>query len=181
MQILVERKKLFGSFIASGLIIASIILMKGGEELAAAKNAELNAQRQTGAALFVIGWVGLVYLFALGTEGYKFQMNKQTLWMTASVLLVVTAMMMMEVELVKGQTKQGMDAMLTIGLVSLSGALTWKKSWETKIIALLGSGALISSHFTLPYQRDNCMVHGPGMALIPAGFSLLIFANARAY
>lgn len=180
MLILVERRKLFGAFVATGLIIASIIMSKGGQEYSSSQDAE-SPKSQAAVALFVIGWVLFAYLAALGADGLKLKMNIYTLWMVGSVILIIIAMSIMQGSYVTGMTKQGMDAMLTIGLVSLAGALSWGKSWETMVTALLGSGALIASHFVLPEQEKMGMVYGPGMALLPIGFSLLYFAVARPY
>lgn len=180
MLIIVERRKLFGMFITTGLIIASIIMTKGGQEYTSSRDAQ-SPQSQAGVALFVIGWVGFAYLASLSPDGLKINMDRKSLWMAASVVLIVIAMSIMQGTYVTGMTKQGMDAMLTIGLVSLAGSLSWGKSWETMLTALLGSGSLIAAHYVLPEQEKMKMVYGPGMSLLPIGFGLLYFVSARPY
>ena len=181
-MILTERKKFFGAFILSGIIIGSISMMRGSHEYSSAMNAEPNKQiQQAGQALFVLGWIALGYYFSLGTEGMRLESTQKTLWIFGSILLILVAMMMIEVQGVSGSTKQGMDALFSIGIFSLALAITINKGTESKITAFLGAGLVVGAYFMLPYQASTCTVHGFGMPMLTGGFAMLSFVNGRAW
>jgi len=182
-MLLVERKKLYATLIAGAIVILGVSLKNSSEQLSKTRGAQPNPEIQkAGAALFVIGWIGIAYSCSLGTEGSKFGNRTKILWVLGSVTAIVTAVMLMTVEKVGGVSKQMMAAIFILGWLSLGLAVTHKKGYETKFLGLLAAvSVIISMVVMLPWQRANCVVDAPGFGMFVSGFGLLALANARPY
>ena len=179
---LVERNKFFGGLILAGIVVVSIILLRGADEYSASMNAEPNMDmKKAGQALFVIGWVGMGYYLSLGTEGLAIENQQKLLWIMGPILLIIVSIMMMEGQGVTGDKKKGMEALFIVGSASLALAVTMGKSTEVKIIAFLGAALIGGSKYMLDYQKQTCTVHGPGMPMLVGGLIALVFSGARAW
>lgn len=156
-------------------VIIAVIIKNGNTQLIKHSNVELMTKdnsKMVGTTLFVLGWALVAY-----TLGVK-SSNPMMIYLTSAAIVGAVMMMMNSKE--SGQAPMMMwPVIFAVGWISLGYFSSMHSS--TNFGRTMGMVApvlvLLSMMLTLPYQRENCMVDGPGMALFALGWVALAIGN----
>ena len=162
-------------------IMAGVMLKNGGGP----KQANLGKWSKTlGMVLFIGGWLIVAYAVSLNSKGSRFKSGmKMWLPVLASLGVLVTVMIMMSIKEKHGGKMPTWAMILPVLFAALWILLGWSVAMGKGNIAIyLGLGAaalvLLSMLVSLPWQRKNGMIDGPGIGLFALGWVALSVANA---
>jgi hypothetical protein len=159
---------------ASLAILLGVILMNG---LSQAKMSNENS-KMVAMALFVGGWLIMPMVLSCGrpkNESWKFYL--------ASYSILVSALVM-KFQMMKNKKPEAMYGLMFMAAWLALGFFTAtvgvKQSNQKTMFGLLaGVCVILSMVATLPFQRENCVVDGPGMALFALGWVFLTLVNSH--
>jgi hypothetical protein len=128
--------------------------------------------KMIGMGLFIIGWILTAYALSNGKD------NKLMYYIPSA--LIVGTVMMMKKSMAEGKKPPIIFPILFAGAWLMLGYYaTNHLPNEWKYIGLLASGfVLLSMLITLPWQRENNIVDGPGMPLFIIAWGILVIANS---
>ena len=157
--------------IAAVLIMAGVITKNTVEQM----KTENMALSYAAMGLFTLGWL----LMALAIADGRQTMDKVVVWIASMTILG-------SVLLMKGSKMFGYSfpswavllfvaGWITLGY-SLSRGVSGTEGWVGIVAALM---VLVSMLGSLPWQREGCIVDGPGMNLFTAAWALIVYIVAR--
>ena len=160
---IVLNENIFNQTLIAGLTVtAGVVLKNGGTQYY--KTIE-NPAKKFGMLLFVLGWLAIAYL-----TGFR---NKNMISVAASMGVLGSVMMMMS------QKDKGKKPDKIYGLIFTASWLALGYSMRNKKYGLLASVlVLFAMEYSLPKQRQRCVVDGAGMVLFALGWVLIAMANS---
>jgi hypothetical protein len=166
------------STFASLLVIFGVVTKNSFEQMG---QPDHPIAQPIGMTLFVIGWLYVAYVLSIGK-------NKALFFIPA--LLILGSVLMMKKHMNDNQqSEEQIGAPVEVPMVyPATFALAWlvlgfavgnHLSGAMKYLGLLATlFVLVSMMNMLPYQRENCVVDGPGMPLFVIAWGIIVFLNA---
>lgn len=176
----VTSPKFWNVFLPAMMIVAGVNLKNGSNQFSKSNGMPVNNSVMiAGAALFVIGWVGVAY--NLSSNGGR-KSARSTYIMLSSAAIVASVMIMKGAKyIVKSPPKWHKTLMVVFVLawLGLAYAVGMGKSQTAKQLAW-GSAILVIASMAaiLPWQRANVVVDGPGFVMFGLAWVALAAANA---
>ena len=163
----------FYLLLAGGIIVQAGVAAKNSLETLKITDDKI-AMGAKGA--FVLGWVVIAYSIAL--VGNKIPIALKTLLSVAGAAAVVVGVFHVKASKKEGKAPNKMIAMLfPAGWVLITLAILIGNT-KNKYLAILGTALVLGSMMVvLPWQRENCLVDGPGYNLFVNAWWLLAIAN----
>lgn len=163
----------FYLLLVGGLIIQGSVAVKNLME-----NLKINDDKIAIGAKggFILGWAVVAYSIAL--SGGRLPLNLKTLLAVAGAVAVVVGVFHVKASKKAGKNPDKMLAMLfPLGWV-LTALAIMKGSSKNRKFAIFGTGlVLVSMMLVLPWQRERCLVDGPGYSMFVNAWWLLAIAN----
>ena len=164
MSTTVNNLKFIQTMGAAIMVIAGVTIKNSNEQM---KDMGSETNDMIGIALFTVGWLYTAYVLSKGKK-----MNKQ-IALAGSSIAILVAVMMMKMKMKKGEE------------VPMFLPATFALAWIVLGFYLGGMVGLIipalvigSMMFALPYQRDNCIVDGPGMTMFAFAWVMVAVLNS---
>ena len=154
--------------LAASAVIVGVVIKNALEQ--AKMHTEFT--KMAGIFFFVFGWLYIAWIVSLGRK------NKATV-VIPSILILITAMWM-KTFMSRGQMPPMWMPItfavswMTLGLASsahLKGGMRW-------FGALAGVSVILSMMVSLPWQRKECVVDGPGYCLFCLGWAVVAISNS---
>lgn len=161
--------------LASLLVIFGVVTKNSFEQLG---QPEHPIAQPVGLTLFVVGWLYVAYILSVGK-------NKALFFIPA--LLILGSVLMMKQHMKKNKESEEevvempmiYPAVFALSWLVIGFAVGNHLSGAMKYLGLLATVfVLVSMMNMLPYQRENCVVDGPGMPLFVIAWGLIVFLNA---
>lgn len=180
MPLCVNEKKFWMLMIPAIAVMAGVMFKNGGGP----KQANIGKwSKMLGLILFIAGWLGVAYAVSLnGSSRFKSGM-KMWLPVLAAIGVLVTVLVMMPTMEKHGGKLPTWAMILPVLFAGFWILLGWSvamgKGSKALYFGLAASAlVLLSMLISLPWQRKNCAVDMPGMALFALGWVALSVANA---
>ena len=178
-----SNKKLCTLLIPAIAVVAGVMLKNGGKQYMKSQGKkEDNNLKMIGMALFIGGWIGVAWAASINDKSCK-KGPKFWLPILSSVSIVVAVIVMMQAKEKYGDKSPNwvmvFVAMFAIGWIALGYSVAMGKGNTAMTFGLGASGlVLVSMLGSLPWQRKNSVVDGPGMALFALAWVSLAVANS---
>jgi membrane-associated HD superfamily phosphohydrolase len=164
-----NSNKLGLTTLGATLIIIGVVLKNTFEQLGFPNH---SIAKPLGMLAFVGGWALIAYSVSIDTNG-NFKMNNKTLMIIGSCITIVLAVMMMKSYMVSKQSPPMIFPIIFASAWLLLGYLTGKTKGIIASIMVL-----VSMMISLPWQRKNNIVDGPGLPLFVGAWALIAFINS---
>lgn len=127
---------------------------------------------------FILGWAVVSYSIALSSSGRLPLLNLKTLFAVAGAVAIVVGVFHVKDSEKKGKKPNKIMAMLFPAGWVLTALAIMKGSSKNKKFAIFGTALVLGSMmFVLPWQRERCLVDGPGYNMFVNAWWLLAIAN----
>lgn len=165
-----HNKKFMFTTIAAGMILAGVITKNTYEQLGESNE----ISEYAGPGLFVLGWAGLAYALSMTPEG-ALAFNKRTWIFFGCAAGIVASVMMM-----KEKMKNDEDVPMYLPAIFSVCWLLLGFSMTNSVLGLTAAALVLTSMlWTLPWQRKNGIVDGPGMPMFVIAWIIIIYANSH--
>jgi hypothetical protein len=158
-----------------GLLVTSGVIAKNTAEQLEQPNSFVGSK--LGPALFVLGWAIVAYSIALpgNTKRYiaPIELDQYTLMTLVATVSIVASVFMMKNLMKSDKSIPMIYPAMFVGGWLLLGYIVG--GYAGMAAALLVIGSMMG---VLPWQRENCVVDGPGMPMFTVAWALLAAANA---
>lgn len=169
MSSMLNNSLLVQTSIASLLVIFGVVLKNSLEQAKMSNNKMLN---NLGMLMFAFGWIYLAYILSIGRE------NKVTP-IVSSLAILVSVMMMKQYMKDKKEVPIYLPAMFSVAWLAIGYYVSSHLTGNMKYMGLLASVCvLVGMLYSLPYQRKNCIVDGPGMPLFVIAWAMIVYFNS---
>jgi hypothetical protein len=159
-----------------GLLVLSGVVTKNTSEQMEQEDSFVGSK--LGPALFVLGWAIVAYSIALpsNTKGYiaPIEFDQHTIQTLIAVSAIVSSVFMMKKLMDSGKKIPMMYPAMFAGGWLLLGFTVG--GYLGMVSALLVIGSMMG---VLPWQRENCVVDGPGMPMFTIAWLLLAAGNSN--
>lgn len=163
----------FYLLLVGGLIIQVAVSVKNSLEKLKMEDPKVGLVAK---GAFVLGW--LIVAYSISLSGNKLPLRLKTLLAFGGAAAVVAGVFHVKSSKKAGKEPNKIISMgFPVGWVLLMFALLMG-SGKKKTLAILAVALVLGSMmFVIPYQRDRCMVDGPGYNMFVNAWWLLALAN----
>ena len=175
-------KKLGLSTLGAIMVISGVVVKNSHEQM---KKTDVMIP-MIGMGLFLVGWVVTVFSGSLNNIGEP-MLSVRTIMSIISVIMIVLSVMVMKgkIQLPETIPKFVFPGMFILGWIGFGYSLGLKHESNLlefnrkTMIGITGASMIIVSMLmSLPWQRKNNIVDGPGMPLFVAGWGSIIMGNS---
>lgn len=164
----------FFLMLIGGLIIQSAVVVKNSMETLKITDERVE---MGGKGVFIFGWMIVVYSIAIRDSKLPL-LNFSTLFAIAGAVAVVVGVFHVKESKKVGKKPDKMLAMLfPVGWVGICLGILCGNT-KNRMFAVLGTGLVLSSMMlVLPFQREKCLIDGPGYPFFVNAWWILAIAN----
>lgn len=182
MSIVLNKEKFFLTLSAAVLSMAGSMFIKGGDQLDKFNGNSSLISTIVGIVLMSIGWIGIAYMTGLYQNNVMNE--KSILCIVSSIIILGICITMTQLNKKYNITNPAPKAIYILPVVFSLAWITlgYGVGMHKEQLAMwFGIGAalcIMLSMLLLPWQRNKCLVNGPGMCLIAFAFGGLAIANS---
>ncbi len=159
--------------------VSALAIIAGVNLKNSAKKLKLpGCEKNLGTGLFIAGWTGMAYAL----KGTSWDM-KTIIAFIAVIFIVIAVMSMIHTMETGEKVPMILPFIFAVAWMVLGLSLGILRDgrydkWSAAAGALASVMVIISMLVVLPWQRDNCLVDGPGFPMFTAAFAIITLVNS---